>query len=57
MDIYMMQNDHRSRYLAVINEVTYVSVYKYEKNKFDKPFLAISVFKRNVIRVKVKLIY
>ena len=40
MDSYMMQNNYRSRYLVVINENTYVSVYKYEKYKFDQPFLS-----------------
>ena len=39
MDIYMMQYDFRSKYLVVINETIYVSVYKYEKYKFDQPFL------------------
>ena len=40
MDIYMMQYNFRSRYLVVINENTYVSVYNYEKSKFDQPFLS-----------------
>ena len=31
MDIYMMQYNYRSRYLVVISENTYVSVYEYEK--------------------------
>ena len=35
-----MQYNYRSRYLNVINENTYVSVYKYEKHKFDQPFLS-----------------
>ena len=37
----MMQYNYRSRYLVVINENTYVSVYKYEK--FDLPFLSFQV--------------
>ena len=40
MDIYMMQYIYRSRYLVVINENTYVSVYRYEKYKFDQTFLS-----------------
>ena len=40
MDIYIMQYIYRSRYLVVINENAYVSVYKYEKYKFDQPFLS-----------------
>ena len=40
MDIYMMQYIYRSRYLVVINENTYVSVYKYKKYKFDQPFIS-----------------
>ena len=40
MDIYMMQYKYRSRYLVVISENTYFSVYTYEKNKFDQPFLS-----------------
>ena len=40
MDIYIMQYNCRSRYLVVINDNTYVSVYKHEKNKFDQPFLS-----------------
>ena len=43
MDIYMMQYIYRSRYLVVINENTYVSVYKYEKYKFDQPLLSFQV--------------
>ena len=39
MDIYMMQYIYRSRKLVVINETTYVSVYKYEKYEFVQPFL------------------
>ena len=39
MDIYIMQYKYRSRNLVVINEKAYVSVYKYEKDKFDQSFL------------------
>ena len=35
----MMQYNYRSRYLVVMNENTYVSVYKYEKDKLDQLFL------------------
>ena len=34
----MIQNNYRSRYLVVIDGDVYV--YKYEKRKFDKPFLS-----------------
>ena len=40
MDFYMVQYNYRSRYLIVINENTYVSVYKNQKYKFDQPFLS-----------------
>ena len=46
MDIYMMQYNYRSRYLVVINENTYVSVYKYEKYKIDQPFLSFKAKKK-----------
>ena len=36
----MMQYNYRSRYLVVTNDNTYVYVYKYEKYKFDQPFLS-----------------
>ena len=35
-----MQYNYRSQILVVINENTYVSVYKYEQSKFDQPFLS-----------------
>ena len=38
MDIFIMQYNHRSRYLVVID--TDVNVYIYEKCKFDQPFLS-----------------
>ena len=38
MDIYIMQHIYRSKYLVVIDGDVYV--YKYEKYKFDKPFLS-----------------
>ena len=37
MNIYMIQHNYQSRYLVIINDV--VNVYKYEKCKFDEPFL------------------
>ena len=43
MDIYMIEHNYRSRYLIVINENTYVSVYKYEKYKKDQPFLSFQL--------------
>ena len=39
MDNYIMQYNYRSRFLVVINENAYISVYKYEKYQFDQPFL------------------
>ena len=38
MDIFMIQNNYRSKYLVVIDGDVYV--YKYEKSKFDQPFLS-----------------
>ena len=38
MDIYMIQYNYRNNYLVVINDGVYV--YKYEKCKFDQPFLS-----------------
>ena len=40
IDFYRMQYNYESIYLFVINENTYVSVYKNEKYKFDQPFLS-----------------
>ena len=40
MDVYMIQHNWRTKYLVMINENTHVSVYKYEKCKFDEPFLS-----------------
>ena len=37
MNIYMIQYNYQSRYLVIIDNV--VNVYKYEKCKFDEPFL------------------
>ena len=45
MDIYIMQYKYRSKYLVVINENAHVSVYKYEKYKFDQPFLSFQAKK------------
>ena len=38
MDIFMIQYNYRSKYLVVIDGDVYV--YKYEKCKFDQPFLS-----------------
>ena len=39
MEIYIMQYNYRSKHLVVITD-TIVHVYKYEKCKFDPPFLS-----------------
>ena len=39
MDIFIMQHYYQSRYLVVIIDDN-VNVYKYEKCKFDLPFLS-----------------
>ena len=52
MHIDMIQYNYRSRYLDVINENTHVSVYKYEKCKFDEPFLSFQP--QNIFIVKSK---
>ena len=43
MDIYKIQNNYQSEFLVIINENdvknTHVSVYEFEKCKFDQPFL------------------
>ena len=38
MDIYIMQHKYRNQYLVVIDGDVYV--YKYDKYKFDPPFLS-----------------
>ena len=38
MDIYIMQHNYRNKYLVVVD--TNVYVYKYDKYKFDQPFLS-----------------
>ena len=38
MNIFMMQHNYQSKYLVIIDSV--VNVYKYEKCKFDQPFLS-----------------
>ena len=43
MDNYMMHHNYRSSCLVVINGNTYVSVYKYEKIKFNQPFPSFQV--------------
>ena len=39
MDIFMIQNKYQSNYLVIIDGNVYV--YKYEKCKFDQPFLSL----------------
>ena len=56
MDIYIMQYIHRSRYLIVINENTYVSVYKYEKYKFDEPVLTFQTKKKTILMVSQRFL-
>ena len=53
MDIYMMQYNYQSRNLVVINENTYVSVYKYERYKFDQPFLSFQAKKNFIGKSKI----
>ena len=43
MDVYIMQYNYESRLLVLINENTFVSVYRVEKYKFDQPFLSFQV--------------
>ena len=38
MNNFMMQHNYQSKYLVIIDSV--VNVYKYEKCKFDQPFLS-----------------
>ena len=38
MNIFMIQHNHQSKYLVLIDSV--VNVYKYEKCKYDQPFLS-----------------
>ena len=38
MDIFMIQHNYQSKYLVIIDVDVYV--YKYEKCKFDQPFLS-----------------
>ena len=38
MDIFMIQDNYQSKYLVIIDGNVYV--YKYEKCKFDQPFLS-----------------
>ena len=55
MDIYIMQNIFRSRYLVTVNKKTYVSVYKHEKYKFDQPFLSFQA-KKNFLMVNQRFV-
>ena len=52
MVIHKMQYNYRSKYLVVINKNTYVSVYKFEKCKFDQPFLSFQA--KNIFNGKSK---
>ena len=56
METYMMQNNFRYRCLVVINENTYVSVYKYNKHKFDQPFLSFQVKKKTFLLVNQRIV-
>ena len=51
MNICIMQYNYRNKYLVVVDSD--VCVYKYEKCKFDKPFLSFPA--RNIFIVKSKL--
>ena len=53
MDNYIMQYIYRSSYLVVINDYAYVSVYKYEKYKFDQPFLCFQAKKFLIGKSKI----
>ena len=53
MNIYMIQHNWQSKYLVVINENTHVSVYKYEKCKFDAPFVSFQA--KNIFIGKSKI--
>ena len=49
----MIQHNWQSKYLVVINENIHVSVYKYEKCKFDEPFLSFQA--KNIFIGKSKI--
>ena len=44
-----MHYNYRSRYLVVMNENVYVTVYKYEKYKFDQPRLSFQAKKFSLV--------
>ena len=48
-----MQYNYRSKYLVVINENTYVSVYNYDKYKFDPPILSFQAKNFSIGKSKV----
>ena len=48
-----MQYNYQSRYLVVLNENTYVSLYRNEKFKFDQPFLSFQA--KNIFIGKSKI--
>ena len=52
-DIFMIQHNYQSKYLVVMNENTHVFVYKYEKCKFDQPFLSFQA--KNIFIGKSKI--
>ena len=53
MDFYMMKYIYQPKYLVVLNENTYVFVYKYENYKFDQPFLPFQA--KNIFIGKSKI--
>ena len=53
MDIYIMQYNHRSKFLVVINENAYASVYEYEKYQHFQPFLSFQARKTFIRKAKV----
>ena len=55
MDIYMIKYNYQFRYLVVIKENTYVSVYKYEKDKIDQPFLSFQA--KNILLVNQSFVH
>ena len=50
MDLYIMQQNYRNKFLVVIDGDVYV--YKYDKYKFDKPFLSFKP--KHIIKGKSK---
>ena len=52
MDLYIMQQNYRNKFLVAIDGDVYV--YKYDKKKFDKPFLSFKP--KHIIRVNRKIV-